>query len=256
MSTDTSRTAVNGVVPRVDGTAGTSLLAWLRDDLHLTGAKYACGEAQCGACSVLVDGALTRACVTPASDAVGRSVVTVEGLAEDDRMHPRAARLRRRRGDAVRLLHAGHGDRRDRTAGSQSSSGPRGDRRVDAAEPVPLRRVLAHRRGDRRGRGTRARRTRRPSRRRPTATAMRPSRPWSLAEPRDRDYFDVLGDGLVVVALAARRGADRAARGCTSTRPAASRGSSARSRSVRAPGGRCASRSRTSWEFHSTWSRS
>src|SRR5688572_30084318 len=63
------RLTVNGAVRRVDGDPGRTLLTVLRDDLDLTGAKYGCGEAQCGACVVLLDGEPVPACVTPVGSA-------------------------------------------------------------------------------------------------------------------------------------------------------------------------------------------
>jgi len=66
----------------------TPLLYVLRNDLDLTGTHFGCGLAQCGACTVLVDGRATRSCVTPASAAVGKTVTTVEGLGSPDRPDP------------------------------------------------------------------------------------------------------------------------------------------------------------------------
>ena len=65
-----------------------SLLSVLRDDLELTGAKYGCGEGQCGACTVLLDGEAVRSCITPLAKAAGKSVTTIEGLEQDGRLHP------------------------------------------------------------------------------------------------------------------------------------------------------------------------
>jgi isoquinoline 1-oxidoreductase subunit alpha len=79
---------VNGSRQGMDVEPGTSLLTLLRDDLDLTGAKYGCGEGQCGACTVLVDGQPSRACITPAVSVAGKTIVTIEGLAEKDRLHP------------------------------------------------------------------------------------------------------------------------------------------------------------------------
>src|SRR5215475_8733121 len=76
--------AVNGEEHECPSAEGVTLLEWLRERLGLTGTKYGCGEAACGACSVLVDGVLTRACVVPVRDVAGRSVTTVEGLAGHD----------------------------------------------------------------------------------------------------------------------------------------------------------------------------
>lgn len=72
---------VNGRKVALDVDASTPLLWVLRDQLRLTGTKYGCGMGQCGACTVHVDGAPTRACVTPASALAGRKITTIEGLA-------------------------------------------------------------------------------------------------------------------------------------------------------------------------------
>jgi isoquinoline 1-oxidoreductase subunit alpha len=71
---------VNGQQQQVDVSPETPLLWVIRDALHLTGTKYACGMALCGACTVHLDGAPVRACVTPISAAAGRRVTTIEGL--------------------------------------------------------------------------------------------------------------------------------------------------------------------------------
>jgi isoquinoline 1-oxidoreductase alpha subunit len=71
---------VNGTVVEVDATDDTPLLWALRGELKLTGTKFGCGLAQCGACTVLVDGEPTRACVTPISAIGARDVTTIEGL--------------------------------------------------------------------------------------------------------------------------------------------------------------------------------
>jgi isoquinoline 1-oxidoreductase alpha subunit len=71
---------VNGQPHQVDVDADTPLLWVLRDALDLTGTKYGCGIAQCGACTVHLDGQPVRACVTPVTTAVGKKVVTIEGL--------------------------------------------------------------------------------------------------------------------------------------------------------------------------------
>lgn len=65
------------------------MLLWvLRDDLGLTGTKFGCGQAVCGACTVLVDDEAVRSCATPVRDVAGKRVVTIEGLARGDRLHP------------------------------------------------------------------------------------------------------------------------------------------------------------------------
>ncbi|BAV96142.1 (2Fe-2S)-binding protein [Lysobacter enzymogenes] len=74
---------VNGADHEVDAPPDMPLLWVLRDLLHLTGTKFGCGIAQCGACTVHVDGSPRRACVTPAATVQGRKIVTIEGLGRD-----------------------------------------------------------------------------------------------------------------------------------------------------------------------------
>ena len=71
---------VNGAVHAIDADPATPLLYVLRDDLQLNGAKYGCGLGQCGACTVLIDGAAALSCITPISALPGRQVTTLEGL--------------------------------------------------------------------------------------------------------------------------------------------------------------------------------
>ncbi len=73
---------VNGKAEQVDADPSTPLLWVLRDHLHLTGTKYGCGIAQCGACTVHLDGKAVRSCSTPVSMASGKQVTTIEGLSE------------------------------------------------------------------------------------------------------------------------------------------------------------------------------
>ena len=79
---------VNGSRHRVETDADESLLTALRDRLDLTGTKYGCGEGQCGACTVLLDGAAARSCVTLLRAAAGREITTIEGLEKNGRLHP------------------------------------------------------------------------------------------------------------------------------------------------------------------------
>ena len=79
---------VNGRQQRVDAAQDQSLLSVLRDKLDLTGTKYGCGEGQCGACTVLVDGRAMVSCQIPVSEAAGKKIVTIEGLAQNGRLHP------------------------------------------------------------------------------------------------------------------------------------------------------------------------
>ena len=87
-SVATLKLTVNGRPRAVTTDADRSLLDVLREDLQLTGTKYGCGEAQCGACSVLLDGERVFSCRTPASRAEGKAVLTIEGLAKADALHP------------------------------------------------------------------------------------------------------------------------------------------------------------------------
>jgi aerobic-type carbon monoxide dehydrogenase small subunit (CoxS/CutS family) len=82
------RLRVNGRSRDVDVPPGTRLLEALRDDLGLTGARFGCGRGQCGACFVLADGRAVASCETTVADAAGKEIVTVEGLADGDRLHP------------------------------------------------------------------------------------------------------------------------------------------------------------------------
>ena len=79
---------VNGKRLRVDVDSQTPLLQVLRDHLNLTGTKYGCGEARCGACTVLIDGQMMRSCVTPVGRVGGKQVTTIEGLEKDGKLHP------------------------------------------------------------------------------------------------------------------------------------------------------------------------
>lgn len=79
---------VNGTRRRIDADPGRMLLSVLRDDLNLTGTKYGCGEGQCAACTVLIDGQPVKACITRVESAAGKRIVTIEGLAPAGRLHP------------------------------------------------------------------------------------------------------------------------------------------------------------------------
>jgi len=79
---------VNGEPLQGDAWGGESLLTFLRDALELPGSKNACEQGECGSCSVLLDGRLVCACLVLAAQADGHELVTVEGLAEADELHP------------------------------------------------------------------------------------------------------------------------------------------------------------------------
>ncbi|MGO9761558.1 MAG: molybdopterin cofactor-binding domain-containing protein [Solirubrobacteraceae bacterium] len=205
---------VDGIEQRAS-LSGRSLLELLRHDLDLTGPKPACGEGACGACTVLLDGAPVRACVTPASEAAGRSVTTIAGIATAGRLHrlqrafiaesafqcgyctpgmilSAAALLAHNDSPTsheVRSALEGHVCRccayarieravlRAAGAGEQAgASAPGGaPARADAPSPAPI------------------------------FSDFRPARPWDRTPAHEREYFELLGDGLAVVLEPAAR---------------------------------------------------
>jgi nicotinate dehydrogenase subunit A len=84
----TIRLAINGKTYAVDVDPQTSLLTVLREHLDLTGSKYGCGEGQCGACTVLIDGKAQRSCITKLGAVAQKQITTIEGLADGDHLHP------------------------------------------------------------------------------------------------------------------------------------------------------------------------
>lgn len=82
------RLAINGRTYRVDVDPQTTLLTVLREHLDLTGSKYGCGEGQCGACTVLIDGKAQRSCITRAGSVAQKQITTIEGLAQGGELHP------------------------------------------------------------------------------------------------------------------------------------------------------------------------
>ena len=98
---------VNGAPRTVEVQPDSKLLWLLRDTLGFTGAKYGCGEGQCGACTVLVDGQPVRSCTARVSLMAGRRIETIEGLASGDRLHPlQQAFLEQRRCSAATARRA------------------------------------------------------------------------------------------------------------------------------------------------------
>jgi isoquinoline 1-oxidoreductase alpha subunit len=81
------RLSINGKNYDVDADPNTPLLWAIREQVGLTGTKYGCGIAQCGACTVHIDGAAVRSCTMPAEAAVGKKITTIEGLASGDTLH-------------------------------------------------------------------------------------------------------------------------------------------------------------------------
>ena len=79
---------VNGKKLPLNVDSQTSLLSVLHDYLNLTGTKYGCGESQCGACTVLVEGVATRSCITPVGKVSSKQITTIEGLETNGQLHP------------------------------------------------------------------------------------------------------------------------------------------------------------------------
>ena len=79
---------VNGAARTIHAYPMARLLDVLREELNLTGTKEGCGEGECGSCSILMDGVLVNSCLIPVLQASGTSIVTIEGVANDDRLHP------------------------------------------------------------------------------------------------------------------------------------------------------------------------
>ena len=79
---------VNGTRRKIDADPDRMLLSVLRDDLDLTGTKYGCGEGQCAACTVLIDGVPTKSCITRVGPVAGKRILTIEGLAPNGQLHP------------------------------------------------------------------------------------------------------------------------------------------------------------------------
>ena len=126
---------VNGVRREVQAPDDTPLLYVLRNDLRLIGPQFGCGLAQCGACSVLVDGKEVRSCITPVASVANQEITTLEGLPArwakqqhlsteeaEEYPSPGAASLDRRTDPAVRLLPERHDDQGYRTSRKQSAS--------------------------------------------------------------------------------------------------------------------------------------
>lgn len=88
MATVSGNITVNGMTMRVSARRGTSLLELLRENLGLTGAKEGCNHGECGACTVLVNGKPVASCLTPVEKAIGKEVLTVEGLGTFEKLHP------------------------------------------------------------------------------------------------------------------------------------------------------------------------
>ena len=141
-----SQITVNGIRRQIDADPGRSLLSVLRDDLDLTGTKYGCGEGECGACTVLLDGQPVRSCITPVSAAAAKPIVTIEDI-----HHPVQDAFLEAGAIAVRLLYLRH----DRGGGgiTPQDSPPHAaaDRAPHEWQHLPLRHLSTDRRRDPKG---------------------------------------------------------------------------------------------------------
>ncbi len=201
---------INGDRHLVLAEPGRSLLVVLREELGLTGAKYGCAVGACGACTVLVNGASTRACITPAAEVSGREVTTIEGLAPHNEPHPVQAALL-----AVGAMQCGYCTPGMVLAAAEllrSYPDPDDAQIIDALDGNICRccaypRILtAVRRAAEQssappGEADKTEDTQRLPHGAPLAArALNASRvPWDLHSTEERDYFDVLDDGLVTV---------------------------------------------------------
>jgi nicotinate dehydrogenase subunit B len=205
---------VNGREEDVTGAEERRLLDWLRNDLRLTGAKPACGEGQCGACTVLVDGEPVFSCRTAVGEVAGRTVTTVEGLASSGALHPVQRALLAE--GAVQCGYCMPGMVLRAAAFLDHATDPEVDDVAGALDPN-LCRCGGYRRIVR---AVRLAATAGSGHRRPPEEPEPPARdlaapparsvgalrlpagaiPWDLCPAEDRDYAGVLGPGLVSVA--------------------------------------------------------
>ncbi len=192
---------VNGEPLSLSGDVSRSLLFVLRDELGLTGAKPACGEGVCGACTVLVDGVAIRSCITPLEAVAGRSVTTIEGLDAGGELHPvQQAFLAE---GAFQCGYCTPGMVLATVALLEREPRPTDDAIVGALDGNVCRcctypRIL---RAVRRAADPASPVVAGPSPNAAVPPLLIDARkaPWHLRSPEERDYFEALGDGLVVV---------------------------------------------------------
>ena len=140
---------VNGERYEREVEARKLLVHFIRDDLDLTGTHVGCDTGNCGACTVLLDGAAVKSCMLLAPQADGAEITTVEGLAGDERRaDPAPAGLPRAPRAPVRLLHAGDAAQRDLPPLAHPAADRRGDPPRDPGEHLPLHRLREHRQVD------------------------------------------------------------------------------------------------------------
>ena len=135
---------VNGEAREFPSGAAGHLIGWLRGSLGLTGTKPGCGEGECGACTVLVDGHPVLSCRVPLAEVAGSAITTIEGLGTNGHLHRIQTAMMEERVVPVRVLHSGDGA----AGGSAARLGWRSRRRRRCgrvgAEPVPVRVLPAH----------------------------------------------------------------------------------------------------------------
>jgi len=195
-----SRAVVNGVEREVGGADDAHLLDWLRDTLGLTGTKYGCGEAACGACSVLIDGSLARSCTVPLAAIAGRSVTTIEGLTSGATLHPIQQALLDV--GAIQCGFCTPGMVMAAVALLDANPHPSDADIVRWMTPNVCRCCAYPRIGAaiRRAAGAVGTEPSIASGSAPEVSAASPGRrPWDLSPLDERDYFEVLGGGLMVV---------------------------------------------------------
>ena len=139
---------VNGTSRSISADSQESLLIVLRDHLGLTGSKYGCGEGQCGACTVLIEGTARRSCITRVGTVADKRITTIEGLATRRPAASSAASFSGRRRDAVRLLHFRHDHVRCFAAEWKCQSLRERDFGFHGRQRLPLRHAAAHYRRD------------------------------------------------------------------------------------------------------------
>lgn len=196
--TETISFRLNGEPSSLSGDPSRSLLLALRDELGLTGTKPACGEGVCGACTVLVDGAPIRSCITPIEQVTGRSITTIEGLDTGGVLHPvQQAFLAE---GAFQCGYCTPGMILATVALLERDPEPADHSIVGALEGNVCRcctypRIMRAVRRAAEANGTP-----------PVGVAAGPppliearTAPWDRRSPQERDYFQTLGDGLVVV---------------------------------------------------------
>lgn len=205
MTVEHGQVVVNGIARELALSAEASLLDVLRDQLGLRGAKPACGEGACGACTVLLDGRATRSCVTPAREAAGHSVTTIEGLADGVGLQPLQSAFAD--GGAMQCGYCISGMLMAATALlSESPSPTREEVRSALAGNVcrccvygGIERAILGVGTTAAGAADASDRAGAPVPRSAEFWSFRPRAPWDRIPASSREYFELLGDGLVLV---------------------------------------------------------